>query len=409
MNRHPISRRTVLGGAIGGFFAYAMRNQADAALAKSPAGKAKRCVVLWMNGGPSQIDTFDPKPDASTGGEFKPIQTASPGLTISETLPHVAKHMDKLSVLRSITSTEGEHVRAQYFLRTGYPFVPGFPRPALGAVVSHETAPTDFPRYVTVGSRGVGPAYMGPDHAPFSINNPEEALELLRGIRRRKSRISLLQTLGGEFDTEHATAMLDRRRAMISKIEALVTTPFVDALNLERESASVRERYGPEEFGQGCLLARRLLETGVNFVEVQHQGWDTHVNNFAAVRRLCQAIDKPWAALLEDLKSSGLLDETLVIWMGEFGRTPHINANRGRDHFPRVTPAVIGGAGLASGAAIGRTNKSGTEIDGESHQVADLFATIFAALGIDPAHEFQTAFDSPAPASDGGTAIRELI
>jgi len=188
-----------------------------------------------------------------------------------------------------------------------------------------------------------------------------------------------------------------------------VTTPFVDALNLERESTSVRERYGREEFGQGCLLARRLLETGVNFVEVQHGGWDTHVNNFSAVRNLCQAIDKPWGALMEDLDSSGLLDETLVIWMGEFGRTPRINANRGRDHFPRVIPTLIGGVGLASGTAIGQTNKSGTEIDGESHSVADLFATIFRTLGIDPGHEFQTEFKSPAPATDGGEAIKELI
>jgi len=409
MKRYQMSRRTMLGGAMGGFFAFAMRNQADTAFAKSPSGKAKRCVVLWMNGGPSQIDTFDPKPGTATGGEFRAIQTAASGLAISETLPNIARHMDKLSVLRNITSTEGEHIRARYFLHTGYPFVPGFPRPALGAVVSHETPPTDFPRYVTVGSRGLGPAYMGPDHAPFSIESPEEALELLRSIRRRRNRLELLQILGGEFDAQHETTMLERRRSMISKIEALVTTPFVDALNLERESRSVRERYGQEEFGQGCLLARRLLETGVNFVEVQHDGWDTHVNNFSNVRNLCQAIDKPWSALMEDLAASGLLDETLVIWMGEFGRTPRINANRGRDHFPRVTPAVIGGAGLASGMAIGQTNKSGSEIDGPSYQVADLFATIFQTLGIDPAHEFQTEFESPAAATDGGAAIKELI
>ena len=224
---------------------------------------------------------------------------------------------------------------------------------------------------------------MGPDHAPFSIENPQEALDLLRSIRRRRSRISLLQTLGSEFDAQHETAMLDRRRAMISKIEALVTTPFVDALNLERESPSVRERYGHEEFGQGCLLARRLLETGVNFVEVQHDGWDTHVNNFSAVRNLCQAIDKPWGALMEDLDSSGLLDETLVIWMGEFGRTPKINPNQGRDHFPNAWSTVLAGGGVKGGQAAGRTTADGTGVADRPITTGDLLATVCGALGID--------------------------
>jgi hypothetical protein len=398
----------MLGGTLGGFFAYALRSGFDRALANAPQGQAKRCVVLWMNGGPSQLDTFDPKPGTSTGGEFSTISTSVPGIKISETLPHIAKQLHDLSIVRSITSTEGEHLRGQYYLHTGYPFVPGFPRPALGAVVSHEAPPLDFPRYVTIGSRGYGPAYMGPDHAPFSIEQPEEALELMRGIRRRKRRINLLQELGDTFDKEHNSDVLDRRRSMVSRIETLVSTPFVSALDLERESDGVRSRYGDGPVGQACLLARRLLETGVNFVEVQHDGWDTHANNFNEVRELCEAIDQPWAALMEDLRSSGLLDETIVVWMGEFGRTPNINANRGRDHFPTVTPAVIGGGGLTGARVVGQTNRTGTEIEGEPYKVADLFATIFAALGIAPDREFTTDFDSPTPATDGGKVIAEL-
>ena len=249
---------------------------------------------------------------------------------------------------------------------------------------------------------------MGPDHSPFSIEDPEEALDLMRSIRRRKRRISLLQELGATFDSDHPENKLERRRSMVSRIEKLVSTPFVDALDLQREPKKTRSRYGDHPFGQGCLLARRLLEGGVNFVEVQHDGWDTHANNLRETTELCEAIDRPWAALMEDLRSSGLLDETVVVWMGEFGRTPKINANRGRDHFPKVTPAIIGGGGLAGGRVIGKTNKTGTEIEGQSYNVADLFATIFAALGISPDQEFTTSFDSPTDATDGGKVIAEL-
>lgn len=403
-----LTRRNVLGGALGGFFAYAMRNGIDHVLASQPEGIAKRCVVLWMNGGPSQFETFDPKPGTSTGGEFKAISTSVPDVQICETLPNIAKRMNDLSIVRSVTSSEGEHIRAQYYLHTGYSFVPGFPRPSMGSVVAHESAPQDFPQYVAIGSPGYGPAYMGPDHAPFSIENPEEALQLMQSIRRRKRRIHLLQQLGATFDAEHPEDNLARRRAMVSRIETLVSTPFVSALDLEKESSSVRDRYGEHEFGQACLLARRLLETGVSFVEVQHDGWDTHANNFNESRELCEAIDAPWAALMDDLKSSGLLTETIVLWMGEFGRTPTINANRGRDHFPTVTPAVIGGGGIRGGQVIGATNRTGREIEGDSHKVPDLFATVFAALGMDPAKQFTTSFDSPTGATDSGKPIDGL-
>lgn len=402
-------RRTFLGGMVGGFFAYAMRNGCEAGLAQQPQGRAKRCLVLWMDGGPSQLDTWDLKPGTSTGGEFQTIATAVPGLEISETLPEMARQMGDLSILRNLTSPEGDHGRAQYYLHTGYQLVPGFPRPSLGSVVSHETPETGFPRYVSIGSRGYGPAFLGPDHAPFSLENAEEAYELLGRIRRRRKRIDLLQDLGSEFDRTHSAVTLDRRRSLISRIDSLVTTPFVEALNLQRASEQDRQRYGESEFATSCLLARRLLEAGVNFVEVQHGGWDTHGDNFTAVRSLCSEIDRPWAMLLEDLRSSGLLAETVVLWTGEFGRTPQINSGRGRDHFPQVTPAVIGGGVIRGGIAVGQTNRLGTEIEGQSHPVADLFATVFAALGIDPAKEFRTSFDSPTSATDKGIPIAALV
>ena len=361
-----------------------------------------------MNGGPSQFETFDPKPGTSTGGDCGTIKTSVPGLSIAETLPEISQHMHQLSVLRSLSSREGEHVRAQYFLHTGYPFVSGFPRPALGSVVSRETPELGFPRYVTIGPRGFGPAYMGPEHTPFTIENPDQALQLMRRLRRKRSRLGFLQELGRDFDERHATSLLKQRDAMIGRIQTMLTTPFVRATNLESESEATRERYGMHEFGQACLLARRLLEIGVNFVEVQHDGWDTHGNNLQQVRNLCESIDGPWAALMDDLQSSEMLDDTVVLWMGEFGRTPRINAQRGRDHFPQVTPVVVGGGGMSQGQVIGSTNRLGTEVDGDSVSVADLFATLMTALGIDPNQTFQTSFGSPTSATDGGVPIAGL-
>lgn len=408
-----IDRRTVLGGALGGFFGLAMRNHCDTLLAAlpgaSPTAKAKRCIVLWMNGGPSQIETFDPKPGTATGGQFKSLATPVTGLRISETLPEISKRMDSLSVIRNLSSPEGEHQRGQYYLHSGFRFVPGFPRPSMGSVVSHEAPPAEFPQYVSIGSRGYGPAYMGPDHAPFSIENADEALELMRSIRQKKTRIGLLQELGADFDTGHGAEMLRRRRAMITRIKSLVTTPFVEALELDKEGADARKRYGDNEVARSFLLARRLLEVGVPFVELQVDGWDTHANNFPRVRQLCESIDTPWSALMDDLNSSGMLDETIVLWMGEFGRTPNINGQAGRDHFPQVTPVAIGGGGIPGGQIVGATNRTGTEIDGDAYGVPDLFATVFAALGIDPAAQFTTAFDSPTSATDDGKVIQELL
>ena len=211
------------------------------------------------------------------------------------------------------------------------------------------------------------------------------------------------------FDNQNKSRFLDRCRSMISGIDNRLRAPFLTTLDLDSESAGVTARYGDHPFGRGCLLARRLVEMGVIFVEVLHDGWDTHANNFTAIRQQCEAIDQSWTALMEDLFVSGLLSETIVLWMGEFGRTPNINANRGRDHFPRVTPVAIGGAGIRPGGIVGATNDLGTQIDGASYNVPDLFATLFTVLGIDPSSEFETDFGSPARATDNGTVISELV
>ncbi len=401
-------RRQMLSGALGGMFAFAASRQLDGLFA-GEAPLSKRCIVLWMDGGPSQLDTFDLKPGKRTGGEFKPIPTVSPDIIISETLPFISKHMDKLSIIRNLTSSEGDHDRGNHYMHTGFAPVPSFPRPAAGSIISRHTAETDIPKYVVLGGRGYGPAYMGPDHAPFVIEDANQARELLNDLRRRRNRLGLVKSLSAEFEAKHSDPMVARRNTMVRRVETIVTTNFIDALNVNLEPESTRGRYGNSTFGQNCLLARRLLESGVRFVEVQLGGWDTHENNFNAVRQLCEELDRPWASLMEDLAASGLLDETIVIWMGEFGRTPQINGTNGRDHFPNISPVVIGGGGIRGGRVVGKTNGDGTEIEDEPTRVADLFATLLHQFAIKPDQEFTTDFGSPTKATEDGKVIVELL
>ena len=403
-----INRRAFLAGS-GGFFAFALQHRVgQQLLGATPTGKAKRCLVLWMEGGPSQLETFDPKPGTNNGGPTKATSTASAGLHFAGNLPELAKRADELAVLRNVSAIEGEHFRATYHLHTGFRHVPGFPRPSLGSVVSYKSNPSRVPQNVTLGGQGFGPAFLGLEHSPFSIESTDAALEMLRRLKARRKRLDLIQQLGSEFDANHSQASSQQRTAMISQMRDLVDTPFIDALNTSSETASMRDRYGTGQFAKNCLVARRMLEAGVSFVEVRHGGWDTHTDNFAATSRLCEEIDKPFASLLKDLKSRGLLDETLVVWMGEFGRTPTVNADRGRDHFPQVTAVVLAGAGIDGGGAIGETSKDGSVIDGKKHSVADVFATIFHRLGISNQTEFTTDFDSPTTITDDGEPIEAL-
>lgn len=374
----------------------------------SSNARAKRCVVLWMNGGPSQFETFDPKPGTSTGGPTEAIATNVPGIHLSQHLPQLAKRADKLAVVRSVTSNEGEHERAQYYLHTGFQLVPAFPRPALGSVISLQHEANATPNYVLLGDQPIGPAYCGPDHAAFAIENANSAKQLLGQIENRNASIDLLRQLGQGFDDRNRFPDVERRSAMLSKLQSITETPFRNSLDLAQEKDATRMRYGDHLFGRRCLTARRLLEIGVPFVEVQLNGWDTHTDNFAQVQRLARPMDQAWSALIDDLVSSGLWDDTLILWMGDFGRTPIINANNGRDHFPSSTPVVFSGGAVRGGQVIGQTNTDGTAIDGKTHRVADVAATLLSRLGVAPDQTFQTSFGSPTEATDDGIPVESL-
>ena len=402
-----MTRRRYLASVGGGFLAWASR-MAPPLLAGQPVGRARHCIVLWMNGGPSQFETFDPKPGRPTGGETRTISTSVPGVAVSEFLPRIAKQADKLAILRCLHSSEGEHERAQYLLHTGYPLVPAFPRPALGAMVSHDRGTESIPHYVTLGGRGYGAAFLGPDHAAFAIEEPEEVRRLLTALDRRRSELTLLRQLEQPFVAAHADEAVAARRARIEQLQAMLGSPFVRALDWQRESQQVRSRYGESPFGRACLVARRLIEAGVAFVEIRHDGWDTHADNHRTTGRLCQEIDPPWSELLGDLEARGLLEETLIVWLGEFGRTPTINGRAGRDHFPRVIPVVMAGGGIGGGQVIGQTNADGTELAGVRYGIPDLFATLLDRMGIPPDRQYTTAFGSPTRATDEGQKIAEL-
>ena len=371
------------------------------------------CILLWMAGGPSQFETFDPKPGEDTGGPTKTIQTALPGIEIAEAWPNVAKAMGDISLVRSMTNREGNHQRASYQLHTGYVPTGTVKHPAFGSIVASELGDFDLtlPHFVSVGQT-LGPGFLGVDYAPFVVQNPSEmpANVTIPVSRERFSRrLSLLKRLQQDFASSGGKARVEDQLALYDRASQMVLSPDIKAFDLSDEKTELREAYGQNTFGQGCLLARRLVEAGVTFIEVRSNGWDTHQNNFDRTATLAAQVDPGFATLVTDLKQRGLLDKTLVIWMGEFGRTPRINGNTGRDHYPRAFNLAMAGAGIRGGRVIGKTSKEGTEVADRPVSVADLFCTWCHALKIDPRKENMSPLGRPIKLVDGGSPVSELF
>ena len=371
------------------------------------------CILLWMAGGPSQFETFDPKPGEDTGGPTKTIQTALPGIEIAEAWPNVAKAMGDISLVRSMTNREGNHQRASYQLHTGYVPTGTVKHPAFGSIVASELGDFDLtlPHFVSVGQT-LGPGFLGVDYAPFVVQNPSEmpANVTIPVSRERFSRrLSLLKRLQQDFAASGGKARVEDQLALYDRASQMVLSPDIKAFDLSDEKTELREAYGQNTFGQGCLLARRLVEAGVTFIEVRSNGWDTHQNNFDRTATLAAQVDPGFATLVTDLKQRGLLDKTLVIWMGEFGRTPRINGNTGRDHYPRAFNLAMAGAGIRGGRVIGKTSKEGTEVADRPVSVADLFCTWCHALKIDPRKENMSPLGRPIKLVDGGSPVSEFF
>ncbi len=393
--------------------------QANAAALK--AGH-KRCILLWMGGGPSHMDTWDLKPDSEkNGGEFKPIATAAPGVQISEHLPNVAKQMQHLSIIRSLDSKEGNHDRGTYTMHTGYQPNPTVVHPGFGSVVSYEAAQMDalaqfdLPHCIAINNPGQGAGFLGMTHSPFLIQNPNAPVANLQppaGIDegRMARRVHMLDGVESSFASQKRGLAAGEHGKVYSKSLRMMNSQYTRALSLKDVDDAEKERYGKGSFGAGCLMARRLVEQGVSFVEVGLGGWDNHTNIFQTLsRNLLPELDKAMAALVDDLSRSGLLDSTLVVWMGEFGRTPRINQNGGRDHWPKSWSVVMGGAGLKGGQVIGATDKDGVEVVDRPVGVMDVIGTMTKAMGIDVDRQYTTPRGRPIKVVDNGKPIAELF
>lgn len=401
---NPSRRHFFSASAALGFSHWFGQSVASALNRTPPRGRFRRCVVLWMEGGPSQMETFDPK-DLDDGSS-RSIATNVDGLRFGEALPELARRADKLCVLRSVGSNEGEHGRATELLHTGFAPLPSFPRPSIGSMVSHNRPDEGFPRYVTLGGTGFGPAFLGGEHGPFVVQDMRAAKQQLDRIHSRRRALDLLDQINGHYDSNDQAVAL--RTASIQSVRRLMDTDFRVSLDLASASDDDRNRYGDHPLGRRVLTARRLLQLGVPLVEVQQGGWDTHLDNQRRTTQLCRALERPWAALMDDLERLGMWDDTLIVWMGEFGRTPKLNGRGGRDHFPNMTPVVLAGGDLG-GQTIGETNSTGSDRIGEQHSIADLVATLLTLLGLDIDTEYTTSFGSPTTVTDGGTPIGELV
>ncbi|MEM6329712.1 MAG: DUF1501 domain-containing protein [Planctomycetota bacterium] len=373
----------------------------------------KSAILLWMGGGPPTIDIWDLKPGAPTGGPSRPMATAG-DMQISDKLPGIAQHMDKLSVIRSMSTREADHTRGSYYMHTGYVPNPNIEHPSYGSVIAHEMEDSrpdlEIPSFVSVGGGSQGPGFLGMAYAPFQVdtNGRVRNLQMPVGEERMAGRLAVLDTLEQRFIKQRrGMAAVDHAR-VLGKTRSLLTSEQMAAFNVQTEPQAAKESYGQTGFGRGCLLARRLVEAGVPFVEVNFGGWDLHQNCFDSLENKLPEMDKAMAALMEDLSQRGMLQDTVVIWMGEFGRTPRINGNAGRDHFARAWSAVVGGGGLAGGLAVGQTSADGARVESDPYSSEDLMATVCDAMGISLQTTFTSGNGRPMKIAAGGRVIREL-
>lgn len=406
------------------------------------AQRRRHCILLWMSGGPSQMDTFDMKPEHANGGEFKEIATRVPGLRISEHLPRLATQADKLALVRGLSTKEGDHGRGTFLMRTGQPPRGPVRYPTIGASLSKELGDdselalnfVSISPYRAFNQAAYGPGFLGPKYAPLTVgatdnlplnpgDMPQYADLRVDDLTRPTNvsqeqfnkRLQLWRLLQDGFLATHRTASPIAHDTVYRRALKLMDSNIAQAFDLTEEPEAAREAYGRGRFGQGCLIARRLIERGVAFVEVSlgsfdggNLGWDTHQGNFPAVRQLSGELDAGWGTLMTELDERGLLEATTILWMGEFGRTPAINDNAGRDHFPAAWTCVFAGGGIKGGQASGKTSDDGTEVVDGKVSEGDVLATLCSAVGVDPATENISEQGRPIKIAEG-QPIREIL
>jgi uncharacterized protein (DUF1501 family) len=417
---HVLSRRQFLAGSaagLGGLFG--LGAFARPALADALKAARKRVVIFFLHGGVSQLESWDPKPGTDTGGPFAAIPTSVPGVHISELLPHTAMQMHRMAVVRGINTAEDDHSKGAVLMQTGRRQEPAMTYPHLGSVVAKLLAPDDspVPGYVHITPAGEGgfnrseSAYLGPKYASVVLGDGKPPVNLLRPAGLTEEADQKRNALRAKHDQRFG----QRRRT--AETEAYVQS-YEQAAQLMRqrhlfdissEPAALADRYGRHDFGRHCLLARRLLEHGVTFVNVMHSNYDTHYENFDFHIEQLGEFDQPFATLIDDLAQRGLLESTLVIVMSEFGRTPKINRNFGRDHWSKAWSIALAGCGITGGAAVGKTNANGTAVTDREVNQTHLWHTYLKALGLNPTKNFYTD-GRPIPAADPkGAPIKEVL
>ena len=400
----------------------------------------KSLIILWMGGGPSHLDLWDLKPDDQNGGEFKPIKTKADGVQISEVLPTVADQMANLSIVRSLVTNEGSHERGTVLMNTGKQPSPVVQFPAMGSVVSSLLTSKDLPLPGFIGVGGtaqrIGPGFLGMMYAPFTVQNPGQppeniappgslgqGEELDERMLRRKRLFSVLEdefadegtfpTLRKAEEREAAGSAAQAHESIYQKGFDLTISPLRKVFDIKDEKKETIDLYGgmKNQFGMGCLLARKLVEKGVTCVEVDLGGWDNHAQVFNAIRNNNgPKLDKGMGGLVKDLVDRGMWKNTVVLWMGEFGRTPRINQNSGRDHWARCWSVVVGGGAIAGGQVYGATSKDGADVTDKPASLGDLFATVYKGLGLDPTTQIRDNLGRPfnIAASAAGQLARPI-
>ncbi len=389
----------------------------DTARAEAPTARApaKHCIVLWMNGGPSHIDTLDPK-EGKVAGPGRSRATRVRDVRISEHLPMLAEQMDKVALVRGVTSKEGNHERAQELGHTGHTPNPTVQAPSLGAwVTKKRPAPgLDIPAFVSLGGPSAGGGFFGNTFDPFVAQVPgalPDDLEPVRsvGARRDAARVALLGELDASFATRTGAPEARARRELFLRARTMMGSRAVQAFDVSSEPESVKAAYGDTDFGRGCLAARRLIEVGVPFVEVALDRWDTHEDNFGRTKKLMGALDPAMASLLSELAARELLSRTVVLLMGEFGRSPRINGDEGRDHHPAAFSVAMAGGGIRGGVVHGETDAEGAAVVRDPVKVADVLATAASLLGVDPTLVEDSPSGRPIGVTQNGRRIDAIV
>jgi hypothetical protein len=391
----------------------------------APRGQAaKSVIVLWMQGGPSQLETFDPHPNSAVSFGSKAIDTAVPGIQLGEGLDQLAELMPHVSLVRSIISKEGDHERATYNLKNGWRPDPTLIHPSLGAILTHETKDNvEIPRHISIlpnqwAARG---GYLGDQYDAFRVGDPQGPIPDVKPrvpdsrFQQRMKELNLVEDTFAKGRLKDVDGGKTLHRTSINAAARMMSSDQLKAFDITLASKTQRDAYGDTSFGRGCLAALRLIEVGVRCVEVTLDGWDTHTKNHESVRNNLETLDPAFAQLIRDLRERDLFDSTVVVCGGEFGRTPKLNPLDGRDHWPHGFSVALAGGGLRGGLAIGETSPEmpadkpdAKKIVQRPVLVEDLHATILKTLGIDPSHETLTKIGRPMKYSEGD-AIKELM